>query len=1091
MSNIIIRASAGSGKTFRLSNQFLQIVFQGHPVDTILASTFTRKAAGEILDRILQRLADAAADPQKHRELAQFLKLPDNLPKILCGLARNLYRLRICTLDSFFNKIASTFALELGLPPGWAILEETDFTRYLGEAVRNVLSESNRNDAGKLMNLLQKGEQDRNVTRELFDLASELLPIVRESTPENWNHEHLLQKELDDSELQQILERFGDAEIPKNKDGTKPKRFDQAREKIRTLAWNEEWKSVLEQQLIKNVVAGEFKFDKKEIGGELLRCLLELVKQAKAIQINKFVGQTKATRQLLDLIVKAYDEILFQKRGFRFDDVTERLGRNDFSPTLDSLAHRMDARTDHLLLDEFQDTSMPQWKVIRSFAEETSTKKNGSFFCVGDVKQAIYAWRGGVAGIFDTIQETVGNAVQESLNASFRSSPVIIETVNQLFGTIASNDALSKHSEAAQTWNARFEQHEAAKKELPGYCVLETAPSAGNSETTDSETEDEQDDDKIFVQYTVDRIAGLYRTRPGASIGVLVSRNKKIAPLIAGLKRQGIEASEEGGNPLTDSAAVLHILSAMTIADHPGDKIARFHLAKGPLAEILQLTDYRNNYQAVNCSLRLRQELINDGYGLVVERLAEQLAASCNPREFQRLEKLTELARRFQETASGVRTDRFIKMVHATKIESPTASPIRIMTVHKAKGLEFDLVVLPDLDVELVRKTPRIIVARKTPTSPIDFVIRYVGQELQPLLPKEYQAAFEKRIQNEVEESLSLLYVAVTRAKHELVMIVPPLRPTALTKLKNGEPTFSVTFSGILRAGLGPRQADSEPEILFQTGSKNWFKKSATPPQPVAKPDWLDCSLEKPPAQLRRNLLRVSPSGLENHQKPNSDQPINQTINQTINQNQSTDQPTPVVPAVSGSFGRNRDDALLWGTAMHTCFENGLRKNPWLDQGKPETEFLLQLIRSATIGKKGNINPQAVVDEFLKSCDKPNIRKTLSLSNYVAKNRTVEVEHERRFIVRCDDHRLLCASIDRLVILREGGKVIGLEIIDYKTDYCGANRDIAEFIAERLAVYTPQLEAYREGMSRLYRINPSAISAKLLFIEIDRVWKLS
>jgi ATP-dependent exoDNAse (exonuclease V) beta subunit len=1091
VSNIIIRASAGSGKTFQLSNQFLQLIFHGYPVDTILASTFTRKAAGEILDRILQRLANAVADPEKRKELAGFLELPDHPEEILGKLARNLYRIRICTLDSFFNKIATTFALELGLPPGWSILEETDFARYLGEAVRNVLSESPRNEAGKLMNLLQKGEQNRNVTQELLDLATDLLPSVRESMPENWDHKKLLRKELDEMELQQILDRLQVAEIPKNKDKTEPKRFVQARNEIIRLARNGEWKLFLEQTLVKNVVAGEFKFDRKELDGDLLYCVQDLVKQAGTVQINKVVGQTKAARQLLDLIVKAYDEILFREHRFRFDDVTERLCRNDFSPTLDLLAHRIDARTDHLLLDEFQDTSKPQWNVLRPFAKETSSKSNGSFFCVGDVKQAIYAWRGGVAEIFDTIQQEIPNTVPESLNVSYRSSPIIIETVNRLFETIASNEALARYGEAAEIWNSRFERHE-TKKNLPGYCVLEIAQSADHSDSnfetdsysTEDSAEERQDGKDISVQYTVNRIAELYRTRANATIGVLVSRNKKIAPIIAGLKRLGIEASEEGGNPLTDSAAVQHVLSAMILADHPGDMIARFHLANGPLAKFLQLTDYRNNYQAIKCSLQLRNDLVNNGYGAVVERFAEQLAPSCNPREFQRLEKLTELAREFQKTASGVRTERFVKMVQAKKIESPTASPIRIMTVYKSKGLEFDIIVLPDLDVDLVHKTPPIIVSRKTPTEPVDFVIRYVGQELQSLLPEEYQRAFAKRIQSEVLESLSLLYVAITRAKHELVMIVPPLSKNALTNLINGQPNFSATFAGILHAGLGLRQADSEPKILFQTGSENWFQESGlkqpeTISPTISKPDKLDkpdYSLAKrQDNRLRRNLLRVSPSGLElpQQRKRNNNQPDSHSATKT-----------------SGLPKRNPEDARLWGIAIHACFENGLRKNPWLDQGKPDADFLLQIVQSVIMGKKGNIDPQAVVKDFLESCDKPNIRNALSLSNYVLKNQTVSVEHERRFAVRLDDQHLLHGSIDRLVVFRQNEKIIGLEIIDYKTDHYDKTHNLTEFIAEHQKIYTPQLEAYRNGMSQLYRIDPSAVSAKLIFIDIDFVQKI-
>ncbi|MDR2116592.1 MAG: PD-(D/E)XK nuclease family protein, partial [Planctomycetaceae bacterium] len=592
-----------------------------------------------------------------------------------------------------------------------------------------------------------------------------------------------------------------------------------------------------------------------------------------------------------------------------------------------------------------------------------------------------------------------------------------------------------------------------------------------------------------------DRIAELHRTRPNATIGVLVFRNDKIAPIIAGLKRLGIEASEEGGNLLTDSAAVQHVLSAMILADHPGDRIARFHLANGPLAEFLQLTDYRSDSQAVQCSLWLRRELINDGYGIVTERLAEQLAPSCHPREFQRLEKLTELARLFQKKASGVRTNRFVKMVQTQKIESPIASPIQIMTVHKSKGLEFDIIVLPDLNCE-PSKPPKIIVSKKTPTSPVDFVMRYVNKDLQTILPEKFKQAIEKWAYNEVQELLSKLYVAITRAKHELVMIVP--QKTSKSK-QGGESIFSLTYDSILRAGLIPqpddvepqqtktntkqknseqKQENSEPEILFQTGNENWYqelehKKTETIPQQILKHDLLNCTLAKQSEQLWRNLTRVSPSSLELQQKIKSD-----------SSSQYSDTNT------TDSSKRRQKDARLWGTAIHACFENGLRKNPWLDQGKPDADFLLPIVQSAIVGKKGNIEPKKVVDAFLESCDKPNIRNTLSLSNYVLKNRTVTVEHERRFVVRLDNQQLLRGSIDRLVIFRQNGKIVGLEIIDYKTDHYDKTSDLAKFIAEHQKMYAPQLKAYRDGMSKLYRIDPSAVSAKLLFIDIDYVQKI-
>ncbi len=102
----------------------------------------------------------------------------------------------------------------------------------------------------------------------------------------------------------------------------------------------------------------------------------------------------------------------------------------------DSLAFRLDGSIEHLLLDEFQDTSCAQWRVFEPLARAIKAKPSRSFFCVGDVKQAIYAWRGGMSAIFETLQSTLGDLPEETLTKSYRSSQPIIDTVNQVFGNL-------------------------------------------------------------------------------------------------------------------------------------------------------------------------------------------------------------------------------------------------------------------------------------------------------------------------------------------------------------------------------------------------------------------------------------------------------------------------------------------------------------------------------------------------------------------------------------------------------------------------------------------------------------------------------
>ena len=151
----LIRASAGTGKTYALTNRYLRLLQAGQHPDEILASTFTRKAAGEILGRVLLRLAQAATDDAKLAELQIALSHKSLTRRecltLLARTTRQLHRLRIGTLDSFFAQLAGAFALEIGLPPGWRIAEEHEDAALRARAIEALLDNE---DAGNLLTLV-------------------------------------------------------------------------------------------------------------------------------------------------------------------------------------------------------------------------------------------------------------------------------------------------------------------------------------------------------------------------------------------------------------------------------------------------------------------------------------------------------------------------------------------------------------------------------------------------------------------------------------------------------------------------------------------------------------------------------------------------------------------------------------------------------------------------------------------------------------------------------------------------------------------------------------------------------------------------
>src|SRR5690606_5047059 len=136
-----------------------------------------------------------------------------------------------------------------------------------------------------------------------------------------------------------------------------------------------------------------------------------------------------------------------------------------------------------------------------------------------------------------------------------------------------------------------------------------------------------------------------------------------------------IAASEEGGNPLTDSAAVQVVLSALRIADHPGDRVARFHIAGSPLAELFELPDHNDRGAAMRASRSIREALLRDGYGRTIYFWAKALAPHYDEREVRRLHQLVERSYAYDPDATA-RADDFIAHVEQQKVEDPTAANV-------------------------------------------------------------------------------------------------------------------------------------------------------------------------------------------------------------------------------------------------------------------------------------------------------------------------------------------------------------------------------------------------------------------------------
>jgi len=653
---------------------------------------------------------------------------------------------------------------------------------------------------------------------------------------------------------------------------------------------------------------------------------------------------------------------------------------------------------------------------------------------------------------------------KDDLTESYRSSQPVIDTVNQVFQNLTRHPNLDHLTAPVERWQEAFPQHSTALTQLKGHVTLSVA----------TEPADGIETSRAVLRHAADRVRSLHDDAPEASIGVLVRTNDAVAKMIFELRSRGIAASEEGGNSLIDSPAVELITSILKLADHPADSVARFHLSTSPLAAFLQLTNHEDDAAAAALSHRVRRQLLDDGYGATIFHFARQLAVSCDDRDLSRLQQLVELAYEYQP-ASTLRTSDFLRLVTTRRIADPQAANVRVMTIHQAKGLEFDAVFLPELEGKLVGQPDRFAAGRPSPTEPVNVVCRHAKEEVRQFFPRELQKLFEDDVCLEVSESLCVIYVAMTRAAHALHMILAPP--------KANEKSLPKTFAGLLRATLAPTAAAIAGTTLFEHGDANWCRTlrrggegardnstasgRRKPPGDVALPRGPSAPLAiklAPAAKTRpRNWDRTSPSSLEGGAQLFAAKII-----------------APKPPQVFG---------------VGTLFHAWLAEINWLDDGAPTDQRLRDI--AARLRATSGISDDQLdshITRFRDQLAAQPIANLLSQSFYHSPANLgltqkawpspaleFKVFTERAFALQQNrDQKLLTGSIDRLVVITCGNKPIAADVIDFKTDEITASQK--SILAEKINFYRPQLEAYRQASAQLLQLDPTQVGGRIVFL---------
>ena len=1042
----VIRASAGSGKTYQLAVSFIRILLEGelkseprNPA-AILATTFTRTAAGEILDRVLRLLAEAVLSEERRKYLAGQLGLalsPEHCERLLASLARTVDRLAISTMDAFFAQIAKAFAGQLGLAPDWQMAVDEAETDLLRNTIHAILEKVDLDSVMDALWTYRKGFVS-SVQEELADIAG-TLNRIEAAHGKVGSFKRAPVRRWTNGEIAAALRVLGKNEewIPRTKAGAPSKNWFKPLDALgESLATGNDVTTLLDIPF-----AAKLHADGDYYNQPIPAVLRNAMKPLLAIACDELRARHRARAAALKWLARHYQEwrqrASFSAGGYTFDDIATMVTRTTLQS--DELYFRLGARFEHVLFDEFQDTSRLQFKFFRPMIEEIGAT-GGEVLVVGDEKQAIYGWRGGdrelMHGPLDELGGQIGAKPGKQLIQSFRSSPAVLDAVNCVFEKLRGEWMDPDHAqrlvleEAGVEWSSGFVKHEPAPKvaNLRGAVRVLTA----------AEPADE-DRGGPLVSRALELVGEHLTQDPNRKIGVLLRKRNLMPRIIAEIRsaHPDVDVSGEGGNPLTDSRAVELILGLLTCLDHPGHTAARYLVLKNPAAAAFGFPANVRPEKSPRPSERrvfrtMRRSLMDRGFAAVLREWIRHpaFASRCSAHDLLRCEQLIGVAREF-DVKDAPRPDEFVAHVRTRRIERPGGSGVRVMTIHAAKGLEFEAVILLELDARQGGSgEPEI--------SETDGALAIIPPNKDALYLGMTEL-IEAGARRDFMEELSVLYVGMTRACSFLDIVLREHNTAALAQLLRRalphDPNGVATQAG----GLSMRECN-------EAGDR---------PAPPAPDPGIAISVAQSTA-----AANCAPHARIVHATPSA-----RSAGGTVN--------------VQGILAPANRTAMHRGELIHAM----LARISWLDDGLPEPDALAreacETVRDLDPGQAVELAANLIAETKSPATE---LHRTLTQIP-LRSGETAELWRERRFAViggPAQNAELLTGSFDRVVLWRDAeGRAARAKIADFKTDHFSSAAERAEIEAR----YAPQLEAYRKALCLLCsELDSRDVQASLTFV---------
>ena len=824
----IYDASAGSGKTYALVKEYLKIILVAPKNDAyrhILAITFTNKAVHEMKSRIVGSLSEFAKDEpsSKAQDLMQDLATDTELSiiqiktksqQIIKHIIHNYAAFDISTIDKFTHKVIRAFAHDLNLPMTFEVTLDTE--NLLVEAVDAIIAQAGEDET--LTKLLIDFTMEKTDDDKSWDISREILETGRLVLNENNRNEitHFQDKSIAEfveikmklSEACTILEKesivFAEEALSLiDKNGIDTKSFSAGHFPKHLLSiqegkFNPKNKTYHEFDDIKINKTAKDRAIIETIIPDLLQLLDKVYKTFEKINFYKAFLKNITPLSLLNTVSNELAKIQGEQNVLSISEFNAIIHREIQNQPAPFIYERLGERYRHFFIDEFQDTSEMQWQNLIPLIDNALSGQDdfgvkGTLMIVGDPKQSIYRWRGGKAEQFIELskdQNPFNNPDKrlEHLNKNYRSYSQIIKFNNDFFKLLSNEFEHPDYKDLYENHS-----HQKTNDKTGGYVNISFIPKVETAEG-DEEALDKTD---LYVLATLNTIQKSVQQGFQYKDIVILTRKRSQGIAIANyLTEQGIPLLSSETLMIqnaTEVRLIIHLLKYLKnssdleskanflqyLAQNSQDKLPIHDFIAQGMA-LFQETDFENWLMSFDVSLSFQNIRKKSLYEAVETIIAKFLS----PPETSVLSKgvgnayvqyfLDIVLERDIRNQAGISDFLSFWDKNAEKFSIPSpegTNAVRIMTIHKSKGLEFPVVIFPFAEEDYNRKPkdklwlnaeeqyfglPKVLIDNSS-------AVEGFGEEAAEV--------YNQKKQEELLDNINVLYVALTRAEEQLYVI--------------------------------------------------------------------------------------------------------------------------------------------------------------------------------------------------------------------------------------------------------------------------------------------------------------------------------